>query len=123
MALTSVMGVITNLIIAFFSCGIYMLIFRFCNLSNSFVMCVAIFFSVLFSLNVSLAVFNFLPVPPLDGFNFLDSVTSKDNGFVNFMRKYGTWVLLIIVMVFSNLLSMIISWISMPIVLFWGLIF
>ena len=123
MALTSLMGVVTNLIIAFVSCGIYMLIFRFGNLSNTFVLYVAIFFSVLFSLNVSLAVFNFLPIPPLDGFNFIDSVTSNENGFVNFMRKYGTWILLLIMVVFSDFLSIIISWVSMPIVLFWGLIF
>lgn len=123
MALTSVMGVITNLIIAFLSCGIYMLILRFGNLANNFIVYTAIFFNVLFTLNVSLAVFNFLPVPPLDGFNFINSITSNENGFVNFMKNYGQWILLIILLIFSDLLSIIIYWVSTPIVLFWGLIF
>jgi Zn-dependent protease len=78
------------------------------------------FFNVLFTLNVSLAVFNFLPVPPLDGFNFINSLTSNDNGFVNFMRDYGRWILLLILVVFSDLLTMFIGWISMPMMLFWG---
>ena len=122
MALTSVMGVVTNLIIAFVSCGIYMLLFTFGNLANRFVLYIAIFFNLLFSLNIALAVFNFLPIPPLDGFNFIDSVTSSENGFVNFMRKNGLWILLLIMIVFSDFLSIIISWVSMPIVMFWGLI-
>ena len=122
LALTSVMGVIANLIIAFVSCGISIAIFRFCNITNIIVFCVGTFFSLLCSLNVALAVFNFLPVPPLDGFNFIDSLTKNDNKFVNFMRNNGIWILLLIMVVFSDLLTILIGWVSVPIYLFWGLI-
>ena len=46
MTLTSIMGVVTNLIIAFVSCGIYMLLFCFANLANTVVLYIAIFFNL-----------------------------------------------------------------------------
>ena len=123
MVKVSIMGVVTNFIIAFLSCGIYLLIFKFGNLYNDFIFYLAVFFNVLFSLNIMLAVFNFLPIYPLDGFNFIDALTSRENGFVNFMRQYGSWILMAILLVFSDFLSMLVGWVSTPIYLFWGLIF
>ena len=96
MALTSSMGVVTNLIIAFLSCGIMACLLRFGNLNIAVIFYLTVFFNVLFSLNVSLAVFNFLPIFPLDGFNFISSITSANNGFVNFMYKYGQIILLVV---------------------------
>jgi len=122
MALVSIMGVVTNIIIAIVSCGAYMVIAKYGNLNNDFLMYLMVFFSVSFSLNCMLAVFNFLPVPPLDGFNFINSITSESNSFVNFMRKYGHWMLLIVLILFSDLLSILVGWVSTPIFKFWGLI-
>ena len=121
MSLVSVMGVITNFVIAFISYGLFSVL-SLINSTNQFLKYVIMFFDLLFSLNVTLAVFNFLPIPPLDGFNFLDSMTRHDNKFVNFMRKYGFWILMIILIVFSNFLTTLIAIVSVPIVLFWGLI-
>lgn len=123
MTLVSIAGVIANLIIAFISCGLYCVIFKFGNFNNNFVRYLAVFFNLLFTLNVSLAVFNFLPVYPLDGFNFIDSLTSANNGFVNFMRKYWAIVLMAVLLVFSEFLSIFVTWVSIPILWFWGLIF
>lgn len=123
MALVSVMGVITNLIVAFLSCGLYMLLLAFGNFANYFIIYLTIFFNLLFSLNVMLAVFNFLPVYPLDGFNFINALTKADNRFVNFLRQYGSWILIIILLLFSNFLTVIVDWVSTPIILFWRLIF
>ncbi len=123
MAIVSSAGVIANLILAFFSCGILMAILRFAKQINDFVMYIIILLDILFSLNISLAVFNFLPFAPLDGFNFIDALTKHDNKVVNFLRKYGYLILLLILVIFSDFLSMLISWISWPILSFWGLIF
>jgi len=122
MAKVSIMGVVMNLAIAFVSCGIYMAMLKFGLFENNFLMYIMTFFSLLFSLNCMLAVFNFLPVYPLDGFNFLSSITSKDNGFVNFMSRYGSYILIFVLLLFSDLLSILVTWVTMPITLFWGLI-
>ncbi len=50
------------------------------------------------AINVSLALFNFLPLFPLDGYNFLASFISEDNKFLRFMRKYSLYILLVFVL-------------------------
>lgn len=123
MALVSVAGVITNLMLAFISCGVYIALITYANLSSNIVYYITMFFSIMFSVNISLAVFNFLPFYPLDGFNFLDSITSSTNGFVNFLRKNGTWILLVLLLFFDNFLSTLIYYVEIPFMLFWGWIF
>lgn len=123
MAKVSIMGIVANLLIAFVSCGITAVFMKFgWWLKSDILYYIMIFFDLLFSLNCMLAVFNFLPVYPLDGFNFISSVTSAENGFVNFMRKYGTLILLAIFLLFSNFLTMLVGWVSLPIMWFWGVI-
>ena len=39
--------------------------------------------------NSFLTMFNLLPIPPLDGLNFISSLTKPDNKFVNYMYKNG----------------------------------
>lgn len=48
-------------------------------------------------MNVSLAIFNLLPVPPLDGFGVLEGLVppSWDRAMV-FLRQYGMWILLLL---------------------------
>lgn len=121
MTLVSIAGVIMNLIIAFISCGIYVLLIKYGMFSNKIFTYLTMFFNILFTLNVSLAVFNFLPIYPLDGFNFISSLTSGNNGFVNFMYKYGSVILLALMIFFSDWLSIFIGLVSMPIFSFWGL--
>lgn len=123
MALVSCAGVIMNLIISFISCGVYCAIIRFSTTYSAFVSYIVMFFSILFTLNISLAVFNFLPVYPLDGFNFINSFTKQGNKFVEFMRKYGQYILLVFLLCFSNVLSIVVHGLSVPILAFWGLIF
>ena len=77
----------------------------------------------MFSINISLAVFNFLPIYPLDGFKFIEAITKYNNGFVNFMYKYGTLVLIGILLILGDILSLLIAYVELPILLFWELIF
>ena len=74
--------------------------------------------------NLSLAVFNLLPIYPLDGFNAIASQLSYTNKFVTFMQKYGSIILLVTLIVFNytNLFSELVYYISYPINKFWTLI-
>ncbi len=45
-------------------------------------------------INGFLAMFNFLPIPPLDGFSFVESFTKPDNKFIKFMARNGLRILI-----------------------------
>lgn len=121
-AWTSVAGVLMNLILAFLGYGLYCLV---CLIPSNAVLVVLLanFFYYLFLINVCLAVFNFLPIYPLDGFRFVETFAKPNNGYVNFMRKYGNIVLIIFIIFFDTLLMTLINYISLPITWFWNLIF
>ena len=86
-SLVSLSGPASNLITAVF----FGLIVRFAPISVSF----AGILSFIVYINVLLAVFNLIPIPPLDGskilFNFLPS---SANQFIMFMERYGMIILL-----------------------------
>lgn len=71
MALTALAGPVANLLMALF----FMILANACSFACSFLSAGAqlvaqvsmVFFSVAAQINVSLAVFNFIPIPPLDG--------------------------------------------------------
>jgi len=47
-------------------------------------------------INYVLAVLNLLPIYPLDGFSLLEAFVSPNNKFMRFMRQYGMFILLIL---------------------------
>ena len=93
----SVAGVIANIIVALVSSFIAFWLSKISHLNNFYFFLHQIFLSSTI-LNLSLAVFNLLPVHPLDGFNAIAARAKYDNKFVNFMRQYGRIVLLIILL-------------------------
>ena len=105
--LTSIAGVATNFIICFISCGLCELFIYFMSVSSTtlanILFFVGMFFLYLSHINLSLCIFNLLPLYPLDGYNILRSVTKGTNGFVNFLGRYGHIILL--VLIFSTLLE------------------
>lgn len=119
----SVAGVIANLIIAFVSCGISMAIFKFANFANKATFIFYIFFELLFLFNVGNAVFNFLPLYPLDGFQFFYSLAESGNKVIAFLLKYSFVIMLVILLFASSFLSQLITAIAWPMRLFWGLFF
>lgn len=121
-ALTSIAGVTMNLILGFLSCGLYYLC-CIIPVNNLFVTFLCVFFYYMFFMNISLAVFNFLPIYPLDGFRFVETMTKYNNGYVRFMYKYGNWMLLLFVLLLDSVLIQLITWVCAPITWFWGLIF
>lgn len=121
--LTSIAGVTTNFILAFISCGFFMLILKFANLNNQFILFLAYLFEFSYTINLILAIFNILPIYPLDGFRVVEAIVKSNNKFVAFMRQYGSLILLIFFFLGSSILSSLFNIITIPILSFWGLIF
>ena len=92
----------------------------------------------LFWNSIYFSVFNFLPIYPLDGFNMWDSLDRRGSKALQFLRMYGSYILLGLIVVnivadyipvlqYVNMLGFIMNTLSdiiaIPIVWFWGLIF
>ncbi len=90
----SAAGIILNLILAFISSAFFLVCI---NSSVRFVFYVGIFFYWMMIINVNLALFNLLPIYPLDGFNLLQSFTREINPITRFLRTYGQYILIILI--------------------------
>lgn len=64
-----------------------------------------IFLSYLTIINAALAVFNLIPVPPLDGSHLLEALFGPDNAFVQTLQRYGWVFLLFLVFAMGQFLS------------------
>ena len=90
----AVAGVTVNLILAFILSFFAALIGRAYESSGSDLAGVFEYAFYLGAvLNISLFVFNLLPIYPLDGFRVVESFASDNNRYVRFMRRYGFMVL------------------------------
>ncbi len=95
--LVSCSGVVTNFVLGLiFSCLLFFFGGRL-NLNSTIGLFAYFLLSFSTSLNISLALFNLLPIYPLDGFNFLASFLRTENKFVQFMYRYGGLVLMIFI--------------------------
>lgn len=125
---TSISGILANLICAFIFCPIYLCVINFVPMSNALFELWLYLTYGLFAYNVVFAVFNLLPIFPLDGFNLVCGLSKTQNKFITFMYKYGTIILLGILLISNiipnySLIGFIAEWVSKPIELFWGLFF
>ena len=119
---TSIAGVLMNLTLSFVGYGLHLLTLLI-PVSNFLVNLLQSFFFYLYWVNLCLAVFNILPIYPLDGFKVVEVLTKYNNSYVNFMYRYGSLILILVVCFSDSLLIQLIDWVSVPIKLFWGLIF
>ena len=100
-------GPLSNLILA----GVFGILLRILAPADFAPSAIALFFSLIIYLNILLAVFNLVPIPPLDGSKVLFAILPKSEGshqFMNFLERYGFLFLLIFIFYGFNLIIPII---------------
>ena len=135
---TSIAGVLTNLITAFLIYPVYVLftryiVFDFLLFDELFI----IFLWFVYAISLNLVVFNLIPVYPLDGYRVLEVATKGRGKVMEFLRKYGYYVLLGLLLlhfvvnrfpqipgyvdIFGTFMNLVTGWLSFPITAFWEL--
>ena len=115
-------GPMSNFILAFLSIfcyyGCLKLVLSYDIILNNFTFSIIDylmnFFSYLMSYNLGLAIFNLIPLPPLDGSKLLNALL-PDEFYFNFMRYERYFTPLIFILLFSGLLDTPLSLINQAI--------
>lgn len=109
--IVSLAGVVTNLLLAFVAMGIFYVIAATVGLRNAALNTVIYYF---YFINLSLCVFNLLPIPPLDGYHVFSCLFARKIGLKPFMflEKYGYMILIILLFtgVLSSVMSVVVNW-------------
>lgn len=110
MALTALAGPSANLLMGFISVWGYY-IFAIVGAGNSFLYAVAMFFLYAAQINVMLAVFNLLPIPPLDGSKIVAAVL-PDKVYYKYMMYERYIMIALMVLLFIGVLDTPISYLT-----------
>ncbi len=103
-ALVAVMGPVTNLLIAAIAAGIVILIGPVASVVS------AIMHAIILT-NIALAVFNLIPVPPLDGHHILFAIIPDSFAHIKYQLQRYSLVLVLILVVFGwRLIEPVVLW-------------
>ena len=113
MALTALAGPVSNVLLGFISVFFCYAIQKFAGYQagGSIVSAVAAFFYFAAYVNVTLAVFNLLPIPPLDGSKVLAAVL-PDKAYYKYMQYERYVMLAVLILLFTGVLDRPISFLS-----------
>lgn len=114
MALTALMGPVANIVAAFVGGLIYFALFAFVPqlfTSSAFGQYLSLFFGFYISVNCTLAVFNLLPIPPLDGSKIL-FLFLPDSAVAWFYRYQMFISIGLLVLLWTGILSTPLSFLS-----------
>ncbi|MBQ7602602.1 MAG: site-2 protease family protein [Clostridia bacterium] len=92
-------GVFANVLLALVFTFLYVLFYNILDLNTYIWLFVVLLCQYMALINFMLALFNLLPIYPLDGFNIVCTFCRPGNKFIEFMYRYGTIILLIILIV------------------------
>jgi Zn-dependent protease len=119
----SISGVLVNIVLGFiFSFG-YFMADKYGWADSGNLALFGLYYAFMFCMliNLSLAVFNLLPIPPLDGYNLLVSFTKPDNKFMQFMRQNAMIVLIVFVLFGGFIIFTVRGYLESAFLAFWGL--
>ena len=113
MALTALAGPVSNVLLGFISVFFCYAIQKFTGYQagDSIFSAVAAFFYFAAYVNVTLAVFNLLPIPPLDGSKVLAAVL-PDKAYYKYMQYERYVMLAVLILLFTGVLDRPISFLS-----------
>jgi len=113
--MVSAAGIMANLFLAICAFGIFKTLLMtgwLLGMSESLREPVLIFLEMLLTINISLAVFNLLPFPPLDGSKILETfLPASAQPVLTLMEQYGFMILMVLIYVgfFSAILNPIMT--------------
>ncbi|MCC8073555.1 MAG: site-2 protease family protein [Clostridiales bacterium] len=110
MALVALAGPLSNLIMGFIFVFIYYAV-NAVGSSSTVVYAISYFFYFAASVNVTLAVFNLIPIPPLDGSKILTAVL-PDKAYFKFMQYERYIMIALLILLFIGVLDTPISYLS-----------
>ena len=116
---TSLWGPLSNIILSAISWFLYCLLYTaavaFGWVSSSILLMFMKLFSNLFVVNIWLAVFNLLPVPPLDGYKIFGALLPQDIYYKVLQKeRIIGLVFIVIVIFFQGALSTVLGWVRLP---------
>ena len=108
MAITALAGPLSNVLMAFISVTVYIAMLRFFDTDTGVAYAVSEFFYLSASINAVLAVFNLLPIPPLDGSKILAAVLPYRQ-YVKYMQYERYFMIALFILLFTGVLDTAIS--------------